>query len=240
MLNGTKAFISGAGESDFYLIMCRTGQAGSKGISCLIVEKDSPGLSFGKIEDKLGWNCSPTRMVHLEQCHVPVRNRLGEEGDGFKIAMKGINGGRVNISSCSLGAAQHAMEETLRYVQERRQFNTRIADFQNTQFKLAEYATDLLSSRLAVRAAASALDAVAGSSDSESAAQAAVMSAAGKLLSTERCYQLIDGCLQLFGGYGYLKDYPLQQLLRDSRVNRILEGTNEVMRMIIAKQLLKN
>ena len=239
MLNGTKAFITAAGVSDFYLIMCRTGQVGPKGISCLVVEKDMPGLHFGKAEDKLGWNCSPTRMVHLEQCHVPIQNLLGKEGDGFKIAMKGINGGRVNISSTSLGAAQYAMEETLGYVRERRQFNTRVADFQNTQFKLAEYATDLLSSRLAVRAAASALDVALNSSDPESAAQASVMAAAGKFLATERCYQLIDGCLQLFGGYGYLKDYPLQQLLRDTRVNRILEGTNEVMRIIVAKHLLK-
>jgi isobutyryl-CoA dehydrogenase len=239
VLNGTKAFISGAGDTDVYLVMCRTGVAGPKGISCVVVPKDSGGLSFGKNEDKLGWNCQPTRMVHFDQCRVPIANRLGAEGDGFRMAMQALNGGRINIASTSLGAAQHAIEVTLDHVRERRQFGSTLASFQNTQFRLAECAADLLSARLLVRAAADTLDrASQPTNDQIGYADPVAMAAVAKMIGTERCYAVIDQCLQLFGGYGYLKDYPLQQLLRDTRVNRILEGTNEVMRLLVARHLL--
>lgn len=244
LVNGTKSFISGAGESEVYFVMCRTGQLGPKGISCVLVEKNSPGLSFGKKEQKLGWNSQPTRAVIMEDCKVPVENLLGEQGLGFKYAMEGINGGRLNIASCSLGAAQRAIEETLQYTSERRQFNKALIEFQNTHFKIAKLASDLLSYRLLVRAAAQRLDdEKADNTNSEIDNQHIPLPslvAASKLITTEGAFQLIDQCLQMFGGYGYLKDFPVQQLLRDSRVHRILEGTNEIMQLIIARDFQTN
>lgn len=231
VLNGSKAFISGAGVSDVYIVMVRTGGAGPKGVSTLIVEKGTPGLSFGKIEDKLGWNSQPTRSVILEDCRVPVSNLIGEEGQGFSFAMKGLNGGRVNIASCSLGAAQGALELATNYVQERQQFGKAIGDFQNTQFKLAEMAADLSASRMMVRQAASAID----SQDPSAGALCAM----AKFFATEKCFDVCNTALQLHGGYGYLKDYKIQQYLRDTRVHCILEGTNEVMRMIASRDILK-
>lgn len=245
ILNGSKSFISGGGESDIFLIMCRTSGSGPKGISCIIVEKGTEGLSFGAKEKKMGWNSQPTRMVILEDCKVHVRNLLGTEGQGFNIAMQGINGGRINIASCSLGGAQWAIEETIKHTCFRKQFNKTIAEFQNTQFQLASMATELLSSRLSVRNAAKALDDSKNKdmkSDSESDEcniPVSTLCAMSKVLATEKCYNIIDNCLQLFGGYGYLSDYPIQQLLRDTRVHRILEGTNEIMRVIIARDLIE-
>jgi isobutyryl-CoA dehydrogenase len=221
--------------------MCRTSGDGSKGISCLIVEKGMQGLSFGAKEKKLGWNSQPTRMVILEDCKVPVENLLGKEGYGFNIAMQGINGGRLNIASCSLGGAQWALEETLEHVCVRKQFNKTIAEFQNTQFQIANMSSELLACRLAVRNAANALDMSKSNSHSDGdhvTIPASSLCAMSKLLATEKCFNIIDNCLQLFGGYGYLSDYPIHQLLRDTRVHRILEGTNEIMRVIIARDLL--
>lgn len=244
-MNGTKSFISGGGENDVYFVMCRTGQAGPKGISCILVEKSSPGLSFGKKERKLGWNSQPTRAVIMEDCKVPVDNLLGIKGDGFKYAMDGMNGGRLNITSCSLGAAQWALEETIRYTSDRKQFNQSIFDFQNTSFKLAQLASKQLACRLLVRSAASRIDQETSQSSDPMAIDnqhvpVAPLSAAAKLIVTSDAFDIIDNCLQLFGGYGYLKDFPIQQLLRDSRVHRILEGTNEVMQLIVSRDLKKN
>ncbi len=241
-MNGSKSFISGGGESDIFLIMCRTSGSGPKGISCIIVEKGMEGLSFGAKEKKMGWNSQPTRMVILEDCKVPVNNLLGDEGFGFNIAMQGINGGRLNIASCSLGGAQWALEETIKHTIDRKQFNKPIAEFQNTQFQLASMSTELLSCRLSVRNAAKALDdsknKELNSDSDECNVSVSSLCAMSKVLATEKCWTIIDNCLQLFGGYGYLSDYPIQQLLRDTRVHRILEGTNEIMRVIIARDLL--
>lgn len=225
--------------------MCRTGGPGPKGISCLLIEKGSKGLSFGKKEEKLGWNTQPTRAVIMEDCIVPVENLIGQEGQGFNIALDTLNGGRINISSCSLGAAQWAIEETIGYTTDRKQFNKQIISFQNTQFKLAYLAAELLASRLLVRSTAKRLDVVKQNSSNDGEdlynnIQMPSMAAAGKLIATEKAFMIIDQCLQMFGGYGYLKDFPLQQLLRDSRVHRILEGTNEIMQLIIARDLIKN
>ncbi|KAJ1649298.1 Isobutyryl-CoA dehydrogenase, mitochondrial [Dispira simplex] len=231
ILNGNKAFISGGGKSDVYIIMARTGGPGPKGISCFIVEKDFPGISFGKQEVKLGWNSQPTASVILEDCEVPTANLVGKEGEGFKIAMKGLDGGRINIASCSLGAAHASLETTIDYVQVRKQFNHTLDQFQNTQFRLADMATYLNSSRLMVRQAAQLLD--SGSSLATS------YCAMAKLYATDRCFNITNDCLQLHGGYGYLKDYKVQQFMRDSRVHQILEGTNEIMRVIVARNILK-
>lgn len=240
IVNGSKAFISGGGDSDVYVVMCRTGPSGPKGISCLLIEKGTEGLSFGKKEKKLGWNTQPTRAVIMEDCKVPVENLVGEEGQGFKMAMDGLNGGRLNISACSLGAAQWALEETIAYTSDRKQFNRTIASFQNTQFKLALLASELVASRLFIRSAARRFD--AETNDTEMNVKTVPLPslvAAGKLIATEKAFMIIDQCLQLFGGYGYLKDFPLQQLLRDSRVHRILEGTNEIMQLIISRDFLQ-
>ncbi|KAL1915094.1 uncharacterized protein VTP21DRAFT_7575 [Calcarisporiella thermophila] len=230
ILNGSKAFISGGGLSNVYLVMARTGQEGPKGISCFIVEKGFPGLSFGAKEKKLGWNSQPTRAVIMEDCQVPEENLLGGEGRGFNIAMRGLNGGRINIASCSLGGAQASMEQVLEHVQVRKQFAKTLATFQHTQFKLADMATSLNASRLMVRQAASLLD--------QDSSLAPTYCAMAKLKATEDCFKICDDALQLFGGYGYLKDFKVQQYLRDSRVHRILEGTNEVMRIITSRALL--
>ncbi|KAG0220856.1 Isobutyryl-CoA dehydrogenase, mitochondrial [Mortierella sp. GBA43] len=232
VLNGSKAFISGGGSSDVYLIMARTGGPGPKGISCFIVEKGFKGLSFGKKENKLGWNSQPTRAVIMEDCEVPAENLVGVEGQGFSMAMRGLNGGRINIGSCSLGAAQAAIEAAVEHVKVRKQFNQSIANFQNTQFKLADMATSLLSSRLMVRQAAMMLD--------QNHPDAASICAMAKLHSTDECFKICDDSLQLHGGYGYLKDYKINVYLRDTRVHRILEGTNEVMRMVASRSILSD
>lgn len=191
ILNGTKAFISGSGVSDYYFVMVRTGVNGPKGISCIIVEKGTEGLSFGKNEDKLGWNCQPTRQVIFEDCKVPAHNLLIKEGKGFQVAMKALNGGRINIAACSLGGAQFAIEETIKYVNDRKQFNKKISEFQNTQFQLASFASELLCSRLTVREAAKFLDKTIENDENNSLAP--LLSASAKLTATEKCYQIIDG-----------------------------------------------
>ena len=230
VLNGTKAFISGGSVSDLYVTMVRTGEAGPKGISCLIVEKDAPGLSFGKKERKLGWNTQPTAMVIFEDCRVPVANRLGEEGDGFKIAMMGLDGGRLNISACSLGGARTCLEAARDHLLERRQFGQPLADFQVLRFKLADMAAELEGARLMVRRGAASLD--------RGDPEATMHCAMAKRVATDAGFQICNEALQLFGGYGYLKDFPIERYLRDVRVHQILEGTNEIMRVIIARRLL--
>jgi alkylation response protein AidB-like acyl-CoA dehydrogenase len=230
VLNGTKAFISGGSVSDVYVTMVRTGGAGPKGISCLVVEKGAPGLSFGKLEKKLGWNTQPTAMVIFEDCRVPVANRLGEEGDGFKIAMMGLDGGRLNIAACSLGGAGACLEAARDHVLERRQFGQPLADFQALRFKLADMATELEAARLLVRRGAVNLD--------RGDAEATMHCAMAKRFATDAGFRICNDALQLFGGYGYLKDFPIERYLRDVRVHQILEGTNEIMRVIIARRLL--
>jgi alkylation response protein AidB-like acyl-CoA dehydrogenase len=230
VLNGSKAFISGAGVSDLYAIMVRTGGEGPSGISCIVVEKGTPGLSFGKPERKLGWNSQPTAQVILENCRVPVANRIGEEGQGFRFAMMGLDGGRINIAACSLGGARACLEAAQAYMQERRQFGQKLADFQALQFRLADMATGLEASRLMVHRAAAALDA--------SEPDAPMRCAMAKRFATDTCFQICDEALQLHGGYGYIKEYGIERYLRDLRVHRILEGTNEIMRVIIARRLL--
>jgi alkylation response protein AidB-like acyl-CoA dehydrogenase len=232
VLNGGKAFISGAGTSDVYAVMCRTGEEGPRGISCILVEKDTPGLSVGKTEKKLGWNSQPTAMVNFEDCKVPAENLVGAEGQGFRIAMAGLDGGRINIAACSLGGARAALEGALAYVKDRKAFGQAIADFQATQFRLADMATELEAARLMVHRAAASLDA--------KAPEATQHAAMAKRFATDIGYKVVDEALQLHGGYGYLKDYPVERLLRDLRVHRILEGTNEIMRVIIARKLLAN
>jgi alkylation response protein AidB-like acyl-CoA dehydrogenase len=230
VVDGAKAFISGGGTSDVYVCMLRTGGAGPKGISCIVVEKGTPGLSFGKKEKKLGWNSQPTAMVLFENCRVPAANRLGEEGDGFKIAMMGLDGGRLNISACSLGGARASLEATQRYLGERSQFGRKLADFQALQFRLADMATALEAARLMVWRAATSLD----GADPEATMHCAM----AKRFATDAGFDICNEALQLHGGYGYLKDFPIERHLRDVRVHQILEGTNEIMRVIIARRLL--
>jgi alkylation response protein AidB-like acyl-CoA dehydrogenase len=230
VLDGSKAFISGAGASDLYVVMARTGGAGAGGISCIVVEKGTSGLAFGRKERKLGWNSQPTASVIFEGCRVPVANRLGAEGDGFKIAMMGLDGGRANIAACSLGGARATFEAARRHLLERRQFGRPLAEFQALQFRLADMATELEAARLMVHRAASALD--------DGAPDATLACAMAKRFATDACFQIADEALQLHGGYGYLKDFPVERYLRDLRVHRILEGTNEIMRVIIARRLL--
>lgn len=231
VLNGSKAFISGAGVSDVYVCMVRTGADGPKGISCLVVEKGTQGLSFGKPEKKMGWNSQPTAVVTFEDCRVPLANRLGGEGDGFRIAMMGLDGGRINIGACSLGTARAALERAKSYSQERRAFGRPIADFQSLQFKLADMATDLEAARLMIRNAAAALD--------RRDPKATMLCAMAKRLATDAGFQIANDALQIHGGYGYLKDFPLERHVRDLRVHQILEGTNEIMRLIIARELFR-
>jgi len=232
VLNGTKAFISGGGMSDLYVCMVRTGEEGANGISCLAVEKGTPGLSFGAQEKKLGWKSQPTAMVIFEDCRVPVANRIGEEGQGFRIAMAGLDGGRLNIAACSIGGAQFCLDRTVEYMRERKQFGTRLADFQALQFRIADHATELEAARLMVRRAA-----VAVGNREEGATRLAAMA---KRFATDIGFEAVNGCLQLHGGYGYLRDHPIERVLRDVRVHQILEGTNEVMRVIIGRDLLGN
>ncbi|MEC4590401.1 MULTISPECIES: isobutyryl-CoA dehydrogenase [Nitrospirillum] len=230
VLNGSKAFISGAGVSDLYVVMVRTGGPGPKGISALVVEKGTPGLSFGKKEKKMGWNCQPTAQVIFEDCRVPVENRLGEEGAGFGIAMKGLDGGRINIASCSLGGARACLDLATRYMGEREAFGRKLADFQALQFRLADMVTELEAARLMVHRAAATLDA----GDPE----ATTWCAMAKRFATDVGFQVCNEALQLHGGYGYIREYPLERYVRDVRVHQILEGTNEIMRLIIARRLL--
>ena len=231
VVNGTKQFISGGGVNDIYVVMVRTGDAGPKGISCLVVEKDTPGLFFGAPERKLGWNASPTAQVIFDNAKVPVANRVGAEGDGFRFAMAGLDGGRLNIGACSLGGAQRCLDEAISYVKDRQQFGKAIAEFQNTQFTLADMATDLEAARALLYLAAAKV--------SSGAPDKSRFSAMAKRLASDNGSEIVDKALQMFGGYGYLKDYPIERFWRDLRVHRILEGTNEVMRLIIGRDLLK-
>ena len=231
IVNGTKSFISGGGYSDVYVTMVRTGDKSSAGISTLMIEKDSPGISFGAQEKKMGWNSQPTAQVIFEDCRVPVKNLLGNEGDGFKIAMKGLDGGRLNIAACSLGTAQSAFERAVEYVGDREQFGKKIQDFQSIQFKLADMATELEASRLMLRSAAAKVD--------ENAPDKTKSAAMAKRFVTDLGFKIVNEALQIHGGYGYLKDYPLERNLRDVRVHQILEGTNEIMKVIISREILK-
>ncbi|WP_341701980.1 isobutyryl-CoA dehydrogenase [Ferrovibrio sp.] len=230
VLNGSKAFISGGGRSDIYVCMVRTGAAGPKGISCLVVEAGTPGLSFGAQERKLGWNSQPTAMVIFEDCKVPKANLVGTEGEGFSIAMAGLDGGRINIGACSIGAATACLEASRDYVATRKQFGRALAEFQSTQFKLSDMATELMAARLMIRQAAARLDA--------RHPEATASCAMAKRFATDAGFAICNEALQLHGGYGYLKDYPLERYLRDARVHQILEGTNEIMRVIVSRRLL--
>jgi len=232
VLDGAKAFISGAGVSDIYVVMARTGEGGPRGISCLVVEKGTSGLMFGAQEKKLGWKTQPTAMVIFENCRVPVSNRIGAEGQGFKIAMAGLDGGRLNIGACSVGGAQFCLDRTVEYMKERRQFGSRLADFQALQFRIADFATELDAARLLLHRAAVAVGA------GEPAATR--LAAQAKRLATDTGFEVVNGCLQLHGGYGYLRDHPIERVLRDVRVHQILEGTNEIMRVIVSRAMLGN
>ncbi len=231
VVNGTKQFISGGGVSDVYVTMVRTGGEGPKGISCLVIDKDAPGVSFGVPERKLGWNASPTAQVIFDNVQVPVENRVGAEGDGFRFAMMGLDGGRINIGACSLGGAQRCLDESIKYTKDRQQFGQPLAEFQNTQFMLADMATDLEAARAMIYIAAAKVTA--------NAPDKARFSAMAKRLATDNGSSIVDRALQLHGGYGYLKDYPIERFWRDLRVHSILEGTNQVMRMIVGRDLLR-
>jgi len=231
VLNGAKQFISGAGDSDLYVAMVRTGEDGPKGISTLVIPKDAPGLSFGKIESKMGWHMQSTRQVIFEDCKVPAENLLSGEGQGFKIAMAGLDGGRLNIAACSLGGAQSAFDKALAYAAERQAFGQAIDRFQAMQFKLADMETSLQASRVFLYTAASKLD--------RKAADATKWSAMAKRFVTDTCFDIANDALQVHGGYGYLHDYGVEKLVRDLRVHQILEGTNEIMRVIIARHLIR-
>lgn len=231
VVTGSKAFISGAGANEVYVTMVRTGEPGPRGISCLVIDKDMPGVSFGAPERKLGWHSQPTAQVNLDGVHVPVANRLGAEGEGFKIAMAGLDGGRLNIGACSLGGGQRALDEAIAYTRQRSQFGKAVADFQATQFKLADMETDLQAARTLLYAAAAKVS--AGAPDKTKFA------AMAKRLATDTGSAVANHALQLHGGYGYLMDYPVERLFRDLRVHQILEGTNEIMRVIIARELLR-
>lgn len=230
IINGSKVFISGAGETDVLVVMVRTGEAGPKGISALVIPADLDGIIYGKAEDKLGWNAQPTRQITFENVKVPVENLLASEGEGFSLAMKGLDGGRINIATCSIGTAQQALNTAMIYMQEREQFGKPIAAFQGLQFKLADMATELVAARQLVRLAAFKLD----QNDPEKTAYCAM----AKRFATDIGFQVCDAALQIHGGYGYIKEYPLERHFRDVRVHQILEGTNEIMRVIIARRLL--
>ncbi|WNF48154.1 acyl-CoA dehydrogenase family protein [Pseudomonas sp. SG20056] len=231
VLDGSKCFISGAGSTDVLIVMARTGdESGAKGVSCFLVPADAEGVKYGRNELKMGWRAQPTRTITFEGVRIPAGNRIGPEGQGFVYAMKGLDGGRINIASCSLGAAQAALEQSLRYVEERKQFGKPLSDFQSLQFKLADMLTDLTASRQMVRLAAHKLD--------HGHSEASLYCAMAKRFATDHCFTLCNEALQLHGGYGYLNDYPLERWVRDSRVHQILEGTNEIMRVIIARRLL--
>jgi alkylation response protein AidB-like acyl-CoA dehydrogenase len=232
VLDGAKAFISGGGRSDIYVVMARTGEAGPRGISCIVVENGTKGLSFGAQEKKLGWKSQPTAMVMFENCRVPASNVIGAEGHGFRIAMAGLDGGRINIGACSIGGAQFCLDRTIEYMKERKQFGSRLSEFQALQFRVADYATEIEAARLMLYRAAVAVGNKEGN--------ATRLAAMGKRIATDSGFEVVNGCLQLHGGYGYLRDHPIERVLRDVRVHQILEGTNEVMRLIISRQLLGN
>ena len=231
VVNGSKQFISGAGANDVYVTMVRTGEDGPKGISCLVIDKDTPGVSFGANEKKLGWHSQPTAQVIFDNARIPVTNRVGAEGDGFRFAMMGLDGGRLNIGACSLGGAQRCLDEAVAYTNDRKQFGKRISDFQNTQFMLADMATDLEAARALLYLAAAKV--------SNNAPDKTKFAAMAKRLSTDSGSKIVNDALQLFGGYGYLQDYPIERFWRDLRVHSILEGTNQVMRMIVAREMLR-
>ncbi len=231
LLDGSKAFISGAGETDLLVVMARTGAAGSTGISAFAVPANSQGISFGRNEEKMGWHCQPTRSIHFTQVRVPVANLLGKEGQGFHIAMKALDGGRINIASCSVGTAQAALERSLAYLQQRQQFGKPLAQFQALQFKLADMATDLVAARQLLRLAAHHLD--------QEHPQASSYCAMAKRFATDAGFQICNEALQLHGGIGYTRELPLERHVRDTRLHQIVEGTNEIMRLIIAKAILR-
>ena len=231
VVTGTKQFISGAGENELYLVMVRTGEEGPRGISCLAIERDTPGVSFGANEKKLGWHSQPTRQVILEEVRVPVENRIGGEGEGFRIAMMGLDGGRLNIGACSLGGAQRCLDEAITYTRDRKAFGQAVSDFQNTQFMLADMATELEAARALLYLAAAKV--TANSPDKTRFA------AMAKRLATDTGSSVVDRALQLHGGYGYLQDYPIERFWRDLRVHSILEGTNQIMRMIVGRELTR-
>jgi alkylation response protein AidB-like acyl-CoA dehydrogenase len=230
IVNGAKAFISGGGRSDVYVVMVRTGAAGPNGISCLVIENGTPGFGFGAQEKKLGWKSQPTAALLFDNCRVPIANLVGQEGEGFKIAMAGLDGGRLNIAACSLGGAQFCLDRTVDYMRERKQFGKRLADFQALQFRLADHATELEAARLMLRRAATAVD--------EREPSATTLAAMAKRFATDAGFEIVNDCLQLHGGYGYLQDHPIERVLRDVRVHQILEGTNEIMRLIISRSML--
>ena len=231
LVTGTKQFISGGGENEVYVTMVRTGEEGPKGISCLVIEKDMPGVSFGAQEKKLGWHSQPTAALNLDNVRVPAKNMVGGEGEGFRIAMMGLDGGRLNIGACSLGGAQRCLDEAVKYTKERQQFGKPIADFQNTQFTLADMATDLEAARALLYRAAVKV--------TENAPDKTRFAAMAKRFATDQCSAVVDRALQLHGGYGYLQDYPIERFWRDLRVHSILEGTNQIMRMIVGRDLLR-
>ncbi|WP_295998462.1 acyl-CoA dehydrogenase family protein [Rugamonas sp.] len=232
LLNGGKAFISGAGSTDLLVVMARTGGPGAGGISAFAVPADTPGISYGKNEEKMGWKSQPTRAIHFDDVAVPAANLLGEEGQGFAIAMKGLDGGRINIAACSVGTAQAALTRATHYLKERSQFGRELAQFQALQFKLADMVTELVAARQMVRLAASKLDQDSG--------DASVYCAMAKRFATDVGFSVSNEALQLHGGYGYLRDYPLERHVRDTRVHQILEGSNEIMRVIIARAILRD
>jgi alkylation response protein AidB-like acyl-CoA dehydrogenase len=231
VLNGTKQFISGAGSNEVYVAMVRTGEDGPKGITCMVIEKDMPGVSFGANEKKLGWHSQPTAQLILEDVRVPVENIVGGEGEGFRIAMMGLDGGRLNIGACSLGGAQRCLDEAINYTKERTQFGKAVSEFQNTQFTLADMATDLEAARALLYLAACKV--------TENAPDKSRFSAMAKRLATDNGSSVVDRALQLHGGYGYLQDYPIERFWRDLRVHSILEGTNQIMRMVVGRDLLR-
>ncbi len=231
VVSGSKQFISGGGENEIYVVMTRTSDDGASGVTCLVIEKDMDGVSFGANEKKLGWHSQPTAQVNFDEVRVPVANRIGGEGEGFRIAMAGLDGGRLNIGACSLGGAQRCLDEAIAYTKERKQFGKAISDFQNTQFTLADMATDLEASRALLYLAACKVN--------EGASDKTRFAAMAKRLSTDNGSKIVNDALQLFGGYGYLQDYPIERFWRDLRVHSILEGTNQVMRMIVGRDLLR-
>jgi len=231
VVTGSKAFISGGGANEIYVVMVRTGEDGPKGISCLVIEKDMPGVSFGANEKKLGWRSQPTAQVNFDGVRVPVANRVGGEGEGFRIAMMGLDGGRLNIGACSLGGAQRCLDEAIGYTRERKQFGQAIADFQNTQFMLADMETELQAARTLLYTAAAKVTA--------NAPDKTKFAAMAKRFATDTGSKVVNDALQLHGGYGYLQDYPIERFWRDLRVHSILEGTNQIMRMIIGRELVR-
>ena len=230
ILNGSKAFISGSGATDCLVLMARTGDSGAKGISCFLIPADLPGIEYGKNEPKMGWKNQPTRLVSLSDVKVSKKNLVGEEGNGFKIAMQGLDGGRINIATCSIGTAQSALEEAQKYMNQREQFGKKISEFQAMQFKIADMVTELIAARTMTRLAASKVD----KNDSE----ATIYSAMAKRFATDVGFNVCNEALQIFGGYGYIQEYPLERYVRDVRVHQILEGTNEIMKMIIGRRMI--